>query len=77
MSEKTAKRDRKIEAHTFDLVTEIIVNIKWGIPPVNDNELLEREKFEMTIRNFANFINKELGTVILSAMQQANKEAKT
>ena len=79
MSENKAKEDivfdnnDLLKKQTFTLETEIKTKVSWETLPENNTEREERKAFENVIINVANFINKDLSRVILTAIQQGTK----
>ena len=57
----------------FELTTEIKVSIKWKEKAENEKILEERKKFESKITDLANFLNSDLGKMLLQGFEQAEK----
>ena len=53
----------------FELDTQIITEIKWKTPAKNEEHENGRKIFEKNVQEFANFLNENLGNVILDSIK--------
>lgn len=60
-----------LEENKFELTTQILTAVKWK--GKGDKE--EREKLEKQIQDFADFLNQDLGNVILQSLQQIHSQS--